>query len=100
MTTGLRIGEATGLHWKDVDLEGYSLHVRDTVKRVKGESVMVGDTKTPHSRRRIELARSTVAALRAHEKRQEWERRTAGESWTKHGLVFCTLEGGPLDAGQ
>lgn len=100
VTTGLRIGEATGLHWQDIDLGGRSLHVRDTVKRVLGKGLVVGDTKTPHSRRRVELARSTVAALRAHQKRQEWERRVAGEAWTDRALVFCTLTGGPLDAGS
>jgi integrase len=69
VTTGLRIGEATGLHWQDVDLDGRALHVRDTVKRVKGKDLVVDDTKTAHSRRRIELARNTVAAIRAHQRR-------------------------------
>jgi len=100
VTTGLRIGEATGLHWQDVDLDRRALHVRDTVKRVKGKGLIVGDTKTPHSRRRIELARSTATALRAHQKRQEWERRVAGEAWIERGLVFCTLAGGPFDSGS
>ena len=100
VTTGLRIGEATGLHWHDIDLEGRALHVRDTVKRVQGKGLVVGDTKTLHSRRRIELARSTVNALSAHQKQQEWERRIAGEAWTDQDLVFCTLTGGPFDAGS
>lgn len=100
LTTGLRIGEGTGLHWKDVDLDERALHVRDTVKRVKSKGLIVGDTKTPHSRRRIELSRSTAAALRAHEKRQDCERRVAGDTWTECGLVFCTMTGSPLDAGS
>jgi integrase len=74
--------------------------VRDTVKRVKGRGLLVGDTKTPHSRRRIELAQGTVAALRAHQRRQALERRIAGERWVDQGHVFCTMTGGPLDAGS
>jgi integrase len=100
VTTGLRIGEATGLHWDDIDLDGHSLQVCETVKRIKGRGLVIGDTKTAHSRRRVELARSTVLALRAHEKQQKWEGRIAGTSWKDLGLVFTTLSGGPLDAGS
>jgi integrase len=100
LTTGLRIGEATGWRWEDVDLEGGTLYIRQTVKRIKGRGLVVGDTKTPRSRRLIELGQGTVAALRLHEKRQALERRIAGKEWNERGLVFTTLAGGPLDAGS
>ncbi len=60
---------------------------------------MVGDTKTPKSRRRVELAAGTVSALGIHHKRQALERRIAGDKWDDNDLAFCTLKGGLLDAG-
>lgn len=99
VTTGMRIGEATGLRWTDLDLEAGALHIQDSVKRVKGEGLVIGDVKTAHSRRRIVLATGTVDALRIHQQRQTFARKVAGEAWVDRGLVFCTATGGPLDAG-
>jgi integrase len=99
VTTGMRVGEATALRWTDLNLEVGALQIRDTVKRLKGKGLMIGDVKTPHSRRRIILAGGTVESLRIHQQRQAFARKVAGDSWTEQGLVFCTGTGGPLDAG-
>lgn len=99
LTTGMRVGEATALRWTDLDLEANALQIRDTVKRLKGKGLVIGDVKTPHSRRRIILATGTVAALRIHQQRQSFARKIAGDMWNEQGLVFCTGTGGPLDAG-
>jgi integrase len=100
VTTGLRSGEARGLRWQDIDLDGGTLSVRQSVKRIKGRGLMLGDPKTAHSRRRIELAPGTVAALRVRQDVQEWERSLAGEAWKELGLIFTTMSGGPLDPGS
>jgi len=99
VTTGMRVGEATGLHWPDVDLDAATLHIRKTVKWVKGQGHVIGDVKTAHSRRRIILAAGTVDALRIHQQRQAFARKIAGEAWSDRGLVFCTGTGGLLDVG-
>ncbi len=99
VTTGMRVGEATALHWTDLDLDAGALQIRDTVKRLKGKGLVIGDVKTPHSRRRIILAAGTVEALRVHQQRQACARKVADHAWAEQGLVFCTGTGGPLDAG-
>lgn len=99
VTTGMRIGEATGLRSADLDLEAGALHIQDSVKRVKGEGLVIGDVKTAHSRRRIMLAAGTVDALRNHKQQQAFVRKIAGDAWVDRGLVYCTGTGGPLDAG-
>jgi integrase len=62
---GLRLGEICGLHWRDVDLENATL----TVVRSLKESRKIGKTKSKSSKRRIDLPKSVIAELRAHQKR-------------------------------
>lgn len=67
--TGLRVGELCGLRWEDIDLDRGFLSVRRTVQRVAmpmGEQktqVIVGEPKTPRSKRQIPLADNVIALL-------------------------------------
>ena len=57
-TTGVRVGEALGLRWEDLDLEARTLRVNRTVYR--GQSCL---PKTDSSRRTIKLSRVAAEAL-------------------------------------
>jgi integrase len=92
---GLRRGEAAGLRWVDVDLEGRSVTINQQ-RLAYGRTVAVGPPKTVASRRTIALDRTTVAVLRAHRRRQETERAAAGPAWRDSGYVFTTTDGQPL----
>jgi integrase len=87
VTTGMRRGEVIGLRWSDVDLDGSRLQVRQSVTTVDNRPV-VDAPKTKRSRRSLALDEGTVAALRAHRRRQAEERLLVGELWTDHDLVF------------
>ena len=69
ITTGLRRGELLGLRWDDVDLQRGTLRVGRALVREGGRYV-VGETKTRRGRRLVILTPRTVAALKAHRKRQ------------------------------
>jgi integrase len=60
-TTGVRVGEALGLRWEDLDLDARILRVNRTVYR--GQSCL---PKTDSSRRTIKLSRVAAEALRQH----------------------------------
>jgi integrase len=81
--TGMRRGELVGLGWVDMHLDDEYL----TVQRAK----------TAAGRRRVELDPATVAALRAHRKRQAAERLAFGAGYRDHGLVFTRPGGEPLN---
>jgi len=96
LATGLRRGEALGLHWTDVDLDERWLRVRWTLTRTSA-GLQLGEPKTDRSRRTVPLPRSAVEALRAHRARQAAERLAAPGVWRDTGLVFTSEIGTPLE---
>ena len=94
---GVSQGEALGLPWSDVDLDAGILTVRHTLQRLDGKLRLVEETKRHRRRRSIRLPQVSVAALWAHQVRQEQEHILAGDRWQETGFVFTTTIGTPLD---
>ncbi len=96
VTTGLRLGEATGLRWEDVDLTNGTLTVRRALQRRRNAGLVFVEPKTAGSRRTVHLVAGTVRALREHRRRQVEDRLAAGADWQDHDLVFTQAFGRPL----
>ena len=69
LATGLRVGEATALHWEDVDFQHDVLHVGNTLVRMDGQFLRQ-PPKTASSDRYIKLPGFAAKALREHKLRQ------------------------------
>jgi integrase len=93
--TGLRRGEACGLHWDDLDLDAATLTVRWQLVQ-HGWATAMDTPKTDDSEDTIPIDAETVAVLRSHRIRQRRERLAAGKAWTRTGLVFTTPAGTAL----
>jgi integrase len=93
ITLGLRPGELRKLTWDHVDLDGGVVHVWRSASNS-------GDTKTPKSKRSLELPKRAIAALTVHRARQANERRAAGDAWHDNNLVFCHENGASYTCGQ
>lgn len=59
--------------------------------------LVLGELKTPKSRRTLALTPEIMARLRQHRARQAQARMPAGSLWRDHGLIFVTELGAPLD---
>jgi len=94
--TGMRRGEAIGLRWSDVDLEGGRLSVRRALIP-NGREVIVSEPKTVKGRRVIALDPGTVEVLKAQAARQLDEQKEWDEAWVETGLVFTLENGAALD---
>ncbi len=79
--SGLRIGELLALRWRDVDLEGGLIRVRQTVYEGQFD-----DPKSKHSRRTVPLGTQGARILAARKP----------EACDPEGLVFAARNGSPL----
>ena len=87
-TAGLRIGEALGLKWSDVDMVAGRLHVRRALQRQRGRGLVFVEPKSYRSRRMVFLCELAVDAL------SELGQHSDGE------LVFLNRQGLPQDASS
>ncbi|GGU93979.1 hypothetical protein GCM10010182_07320 [Actinomadura cremea] len=97
--TGARRGELLNLRWRDVDLDGASVHIRGSAAFIAGERIE-GTTKSGRSRM-VSIDPGTVDVLRAHRKRQLEDKLKVGKSWKgaekdADGFVFATGWGEPI----
>lgn len=92
--TGMRRGEAMGLHWTDVNLDAQLLVIHWQVTDA-GKGPMLGAPKTDSGARVVPIDGFTVEVLRRHRERQDEERQRWGEAWEDNGLVF-TKENGAI----
>lgn len=65
LATGLRLGEALGVTWTDVDLNAGTVSVVRTIVRVKGQGLVAKRTKSAASQRGLMLPTWGVELLRA-----------------------------------
>lgn len=97
LAVGIRLGEALGLKWTDLDLQSGTLTIRRQIQRVHGKLQFV-DPKTSNARRTIPLPEFAVKALQSLWVRQQLEdKELSGEKWQDHGLVFTSSIGTPCD---
>lgn len=96
-TTGLRLGEALGLLWTDIDFATGRLVVNRALQRQPGVGYAFVEPKTARSRRTVYLAKGALSALGEHRRRQLEDQLAAGPEWNLSGLVFASQVGRPID---
>lgn len=92
LATGTRVGEATGVRWQDLDLEGCRVHIRGQMQRLDGKLQYRATTKTNQDRVLPippALAQS-LGVLRA-------ERLVDEDTQDPDGIVFLNADGRRLD---
>jgi integrase len=92
------MGEALGLKWSDIDLDGKTLRVSRQLQRMREGGGLVFSEPKNASRRTVDLPKRAVEALRSHRRRQVEEQLRAGARWADNGLVFVTTVCTPVDA--
>jgi integrase len=98
LDSGARQGELLALQTGDVDLEHGLIHIRRSVRRIKGQGMVYSSPKTKLSKRTVEIAPATIIVLKAYRLAQKERRLRAGDLWDANSDLFFTNDlGGPLD---
>jgi integrase len=95
LCTGMRIGEACGLKWDDLDLEARTLSVRQALQAVRGGYRIV-TPKTRSSRRTLKLSPELVEVFEHVRASQRADAAHAGDAWAETGFVFTKPDGQPI----
>lgn len=96
LVLGLRLGEALGLRWEDVDLTQAEMTIGWQLQRVAGK-LLHRQTKTDASDAVLPFPGIVTTALRARQRARDESREAAGEAWQETGLVFSTASGRPVE---
>lgn len=86
--SGVRVAEALGLRWRDVDLEAGTVSIRQDMVAVTGRGMVAGKPKTKTSVRTFAMLPQAVEDLRRQKARQAEEQLAAGEDWQDNDLIF------------
>jgi len=92
--TGLRRGEACGLHWADIDLPAGTMAVTEQIVQL-GWNTHTGRPKSDAGERVIALGAAMRVLLRAARRAQRKQRLAKGEGWADTGYVFTDGDGHP-----
>lgn len=98
--TGVRRGEALGLRWSDLDLDGGRLVIAQTRRgeHDKEGRPVLGRPKTDGRRGQVlELTGATIEAFKVHQIAQGIERDDWGKAYASHDLVFAREDGEPIN---
>jgi len=99
--TGIRLGEALGLLWQNVDLDRATIFVRQALQRVDLSDgtveLQIVEPKSETSYRVVSIPASVLPTLVKHRAAQNRERLVAGSRWHQKGFAFTSTIGTPLD---
>lgn len=96
---GPRLGEALGLEWRHVDLDGKKITFNQSLQR-HSHTLHIVDTKNKASRRTIVVGARVIEALRTQRRTQKEARLKSGakwHAWPDRDFVFTNSIGRPLE---
>lgn len=97
LATGMRIGEVTGLRWKDIDESEATIRVEVQLQRIGGKLALKA-LKSWSSHRTLHLSSLAQEALRIEKDRQAMLSQLRPDTpFNSLGLVFLNSEGHPFD---
>ena len=94
---GMRQGEALGLTWPDIDIEGKKIRVHNQIQKINGKRTFTS-LKTESSNRIVMIGDSTSLALEAHRLIVQQMESKMGKSWVAMDLVFPNKFGQPIQS--
>lgn len=103
LLTGMRIGEFSGLQWRDVDFENKVININRSMQTAYIDGRKIEELTTPktaNSYRAIPFFGETEACLKSWKKKQDEYKKRLGDRWRTRpelgNLVFTSTVGSPV----
>lgn len=96
LDTGCRRGELTGLTWDDISFKTGSLTINKSSQYVRNKGIVIKETKSLNSDRKIYISPTTINILRKYKVEQEKHKFKLGSKWENSNQVFTTDFGGSM----
>lgn len=93
LLTGMRQGEIMGLRWKDIDMDGQIIYIRQTLTQ---DAEIKYGAKNDSSVRSIHISNKLISELKNFRKRILSEKLLLGQDYNDFDLVICTQSGRPM----
>ena len=100
MYSGMRVGEACGLIWQDVDFVNGLLRIRKANQYIPGLGVFEKETKNEASHRVIRIPKNMTELLFEYKAWQDGEKEKMGDRWHDSGKLFTQADGKPMHPGS
>lgn len=97
---GFRLGEITGLEWKDIDWNNNIVHIRRTSNYTATDGTYVDTPKTKKSVRSLKLPELVFDILKELSDKQKKSKEELGSQWIDSDRLFVTKFGVPIYNGE
>lgn len=94
--TGIRLSEAAGLEWSDIDFQENLITVNKQRQQVSGYGTFVKEPKTESGNRQVTVSETVMKLLRQFKKAQSVNRLKLGDAWFESDIVFAHEDGKPI----
>lgn len=81
ITTGIRLGELTGLQWKHINYEKLEIKIEQANSYTKETGIVIKNTKNTHSERIVAFPKFLVPLLQEHEKNELLKKELLDDNW-------------------
>jgi integrase len=96
ISTGLRLGELTGLEWKDINFIAKQLTVARSSQSIAGLGTFTKTPKNDSSCRTIEIGPNIIELLKEYKAQQNETRLQLGDTWHDYDRLFTQWDGRPI----
>ena len=90
---GLRIGEVSGLEWKDIDFENNIIKIERSVAFIPHKGEYVKLPKTKNSKRKLKMPTIISNLLTLYKKQYDQEKQKLGSAWVDKDRIICRYNG-------
>ena len=96
---GLRVGELSGLEWKDIDFDNHTMFIQRSTCFLPKYGECTNSPKTKNSKRKLNIPDHLYDMLVEYKKEYDFEKAKLGDAWNDRDRIICRWNGLPTDTG-